>query len=324
MIQQFRLYLEQTGALQDKSISTCLRMLETDDLPSLLDFQSEALIDAGMASQVVERFSTLVQDFLGRNDEASQGNSEAYASYAGRNAGQARRLLVKLLAQHHDSLTLASENWPAPLAHEFHRLLEELEQGSPVTVLWQLIDCYEVTMKFITLVIASDVLRSLPADKTRELRKQLFSTLSGGAWGNLRHDLVKIARENTTTLLIPELLADSRFWIKGGNGSFASAFNSMIQYRNSTKGHGALGYDQLEQVEGLTAHLDALARSVAAHPHAWAGLRLTDTEHGAAWCGWQTFRARHDGDPGEHIEGRPGFMKNSPKTAYSSELKSEF
>ena len=25
----------------------------------------------------------------------------------------------------------------------------------------------------------------------------------------------------------------------------------------------------------------------------------------------------------EHLEGRPGIMKNSPKTAYSSELKSE-
>ena len=303
MLPHLRQYLTSHGALEDKRINTCLRLLEDEGVTSLDDECLLLLGEAGIAQDSVSRFGELMHDFLASAHRPDDAAATALASYAGRNAVPARRRLNELAATCGPALAAVALRWPAPLAHEFHRLHEELLHGSPITVLWQLDDCYEMTLKFLSLALAADLLQHGEAATRKRVRQGILKTLSGGAWTNLwTATLVRLGSEHRTLLALPQLVDPARFWAGSGKGSFPDAFSAMIAHRNATKGHGALGYDQLEQVEGFAPHLGALARFAEAGLADFDDLHLTDPAEGTPWLGWQMIRARHDQDTRHHAD----------------------
>jgi|GEM_PF-2696643 len=64
--------------------------------------------------------------------------------------------------------------WPGPLAHEYHRLRELLNQGQLVAAVFQLKDLAEVLVKFPALVMARDLIAHGDAEAAMAARRALL------------------------------------------------------------------------------------------------------------------------------------------------------
>jgi hypothetical protein len=78
-----------------------------------------------------------------------------------------------------------ADTWPGPMAHEYQRLRELLEQGQIVAAVFQLKDLAEVLIKFPALVMARDLIEHGDPEAARAVRLSLFDgPLSMGHWVN--------------------------------------------------------------------------------------------------------------------------------------------
>lgn len=295
MWSSLRTYLQSVSP-DDKGALNCLRELEGSDPESGIEYLRTQLLEAGMSEAAIDRF-------LYHLDAFRRGESAVpLASYAGRNQAEARSLLRTVGERCHKDFDAVSDRWPSPLAHEIRRLQEELSEGTVITVLWQLSDCYELIMKFVCLALASDLLQVRDDSLSRDVRRGLLRSLSGGAWLGLWRDICKRARTHRDELKLPEVIDEGRFWVGEGKGTFCNAFAKLIEHRNNTKGHGALGYDQLEQVQGFVGLVDALAQCARDGLHHFDDLMLFGEDLDQPWAGWRKIRTRHDADCRNHTE----------------------
>jgi len=64
-----------------------------------------------------------------------------------------------------------ADTWPGPIAHEYQRLRQLLEQGQIVAAIFQLKDLAEVLVKFPALVMARDLIEYGDAEAARAARR---------------------------------------------------------------------------------------------------------------------------------------------------------
>ncbi|MCP4702848.1 MAG: hypothetical protein GY862_39205, partial [Gammaproteobacteria bacterium] len=187
------------------------------------------------------------------------------------------------------------DKWPGPVAHEYHRLKEILEQGRIVSAILQTKDLAEVLIKFPAAVMAAYVLDSGFAD-TQGLRKtvqtaMLANPLSMGSWHQLAGDI--LAPEFCK---FPDSLGKIACLFRNPKGKITPVYNllkDLNEWRNNEIGHGALRLDVKEFQPELEKHIREINAVLKEYQDMWDGTQLV-TESGDALQGWQTIRHRHD------------------------------
>ncbi|TVR67353.1 MAG: hypothetical protein EA420_00605, partial [Candidatus Competibacteraceae bacterium] len=164
-----------------------------------------------------------------------------------------------------------ADAWPGPIAHEYQRLRQLLEQGQIVAAIFQLKDLAEVLVKFPALVMARDLIAHGDPEAARAARRALFGgALSMGHWVNvivreqLMPQVVRLAPAGG--LLLPELGA--AFVAANPAGKLASTpwletLKALVNWRNETLGHGAFHLDPQDYLPDLEKHLRQINRHLA-------------------------------------------------------------
>ena len=200
-----------------------------------------------------------------------------------------------------------ANQWPGPIAHEYQRLRQLLEQGQIVSAIFQLKDLAEVLVKFPALVMARDLIENGDEKATKAARQCLFSGfLSMGHWvgsivgRTLAPETQRL--QETGRLLLPELGAV--FGTVGKSGKWKTsdwleALGHLVTWRNETLGHGAFRLDPMEYLEELTVELATINRHLAAQvaQGVWADVVLRGEDE-PLLVGWQAIRRWHEGPAG--------------------------
>jgi tetratricopeptide (TPR) repeat protein len=145
------------------------------------------------------------------------------------------------LADEKNWYTKAFEEYPFVIAHEYKRIKTELEEGSVFGAMLQIKDLFEVLLKYPILIIAAKIFRKEnKTTKENEILKELVAKpLSLGDWvriAGLIEDLtltnIKLKEDNCINMI--------SFLIKVYDGNSKINKDNMVNWRNSTVGHGAL------------------------------------------------------------------------------------
>ena len=209
---------------------------------------------------------------------------------------KAARDFCKNLAASAIWVARVAEEWPAPIAHEYHRLREILEEGRIVSAVLQLRDLAEVLIKFPCLVMARWVMEeSTDEDLKRRVEKGLLSKpLSMGDWHNLAGNVLSKGLVNAPFPLMTRLAG----WLRTPKGD-ATEVNKLLgklnKWRNEEIGHGALKLRLSEFTGELGSHTQKLNHVLENTKELWNGV-VFQTERGEAIPkGWQGIRERHEG-----------------------------
>ncbi len=203
-----------------------------------------------------------------------------------------------------------ADTWPGPMAHEYQRLRELLEQGQIVAAVFQLKDLAEVLIKFPALVMARDLIEHGDPEAARAVRLSLFDgPLSMGHWVNhlVRKQLAPQVKclASSNQLFLPELSAAFITENKAGreeSSSWSETLNQLVTWRNETLGHGAFHLDPQEYLPELERWLAAINQHLAEQvaQGLWADVALRDETGALPLNGWQAIRHWHDGDASAH------------------------
>ena len=205
-----------------------------------------------------------------------------------------------------------ADTWPGPIAHEYQRLRQVLEQGQIVAAIFQLKDVAEVLIKFPALVMARDLIQHGDAEAAATARRGLFGgLLSLGTWASIvREQLAPQVVRLTPAgrLLLPEL--GTVFVAMGKAGQtpetpWLKTLCKLVEWRNAALGHGAFRLDPQEYLAELEKWLGDLNRHLAEQVERglWAGAVLRG-EAGSPpdLSGWRAIRHWHEHLAGEHTE----------------------
>ncbi len=205
-----------------------------------------------------------------------------------------------------------AESWPGPIAHEYQRLRQLLEQGQIVAAIFQLKDLAEVLVKFPALVMARDLIQHGDAEAALAARRGLFGgALSMGHWVNaivreqLAPQVLRLAPAGR--LLLPELGAVFVAVSSAGKPSsskWLETLKNLVNWRNETLGHGAFHLDPQDYLPDLERQLGKINRHLAEQiaQGLWAGVVLRGEAGTPPLTGWQAIRHWHDGEAGDHRE----------------------
>ncbi len=135
----------------------------------------------------------------------------------------------------------AFEQWPGPIAHEYHRLRELLAEGQLIPAIWQLKDLAETLLKFPALILARDLIEHGGDMAARRVRRGLLSQpLTFGAWlGTVERVLMPAAAEAGGALMLPGL-AGLLGTPDGKPSAWSRLLSRLVAWRNELFGHGAL------------------------------------------------------------------------------------
>ncbi|KHD05057.1 hypothetical protein PN36_15130 [Candidatus Thiomargarita nelsonii] len=192
-------------------------------------------------------------------------------------------------------------HWPAPIAHEYHRLREVLgDEQLIVSAVWQLKDVAEVLLKFPAIVMAQWVFteqRDMPLFKT--VQQDLLSQLSMGDWLDLAGNTLAKPLCQSPIANVGSLFRSSPKKVTG----LYDLLKKLIKWRNDKLGHGALGLEIDEDFKkDLADYVNQLNQQLAHYQDIWDGMLLQDA-NGQNLQGWQTIRQRHELQvPGAHVE----------------------
>ncbi len=209
-----------------------------------------------------------------------------------------------------------ADTWPGPIAHEYQRLRQLLEQGQIVAAIFQLKDLAEVLVKFPALVMARDLIENGDQEAAQAARRGLFGgLLSFGHWvdGIVGQQIVPQVRRlcprpaPTRQLLFPELGAVFVTVGKGGKETaspWRKTLKDLVNWRNETLGHGAFHLDPQEYLPDLERGLRAINQHLAEQvaQGLWADAVLLGEVGTPPLTGWRAIRHWHDGDAGAHHE----------------------
>jgi hypothetical protein len=169
---------------------------------------------------------------------------------------------------------LVYERYPAPIAlgyeklaklrdaHEPHPAAERSQrQGTPLHRMIALVDLFEVTLKYCTIILLRDYLRL--GRRSRDVDQALATHLmrpSLGHWNQFLRDTAGFCEEHQGDLFVPELID---FYSRR-----RQLIDKLVGIRNDQKGHTALAPDEelesafasaLPLLERLLADLEFLA-----------------------------------------------------------------
>jgi len=197
--------------------------------------------------------------------------------------------------------SIVSTNWPAPIAHEIDRLLEELkgrrlstgERLPPSTdaVLLQLRDAIEALIKH-TCVIVLQALSRVDRDNADWVAGRMFRRMELGAWIENLRDGVERAQRLTASL--PEPIASL---VRLAQVRLLPLANAYSPIRNNTIGHAAHALDANDTAEIVRGFLETgrvrdLRGKVASVPP--LGKVLSEMANDGAFAGIE-LRAEIDG-----------------------------
>jgi Flp pilus assembly protein TadD len=207
-----------------------------------------------------------------------------------------------------------STTWPAPIAHEYHRLRQLVEENRIEAAVWQLKDTAEVLVKFPALVLARDFLTHGSVKSREKVCGALFRRpLSFGAWLALIRDTVAplVHDENEPVRFATILNLFVRIDAAGHatQTPLFKAISRILEFRNDAFGHGAFRLDLNEFVRDVAGLLRPLNKALAEVADFWSEIVLrVDDPAGEPLRGWETIRsgafrnvAGHDHE--EHIKG---------------------
>lgn len=215
------------------------------------------------------------------------------------------------LAERTTWVTDIAESWPAPIAHEYHRLREEVEIGRVLGVIWQFKDVCEVLIKLPAIVMARATMvgDSHWTCSTAELRRELAvrllqKPLSMGDWLQLADTTLAQA------LCHQEGLVGglARLFRTRGRGkpkqtALTQNLRESIGWRNDVLGHGALRLKvsrYLGELEGLLLGLNCALETESVRG-VWKEARLM-TSDGTTLHGWSEIRRFHESEQDRHHE----------------------
>jgi hypothetical protein len=177
------------------------------------------------------------------------------------------------------------DDWPGPIAHEYHRLRELLEQAQIVPAILQLKDLAEVLIKFPALVMARDLLAHGDAQAAQAVRGLLFPDrpLMLGQWiGGLRDTLAPevVRLSATSALLVPEL--GHLFLTPDKQGRlqktpWLKTLEALVPWRNETIGHGAFALDPRDYLPQLETWIQQLNQELVTQSF-WRELALSSDD----------------------------------------------
>lgn len=203
-----------------------------------------------------------------------------------------------------------ADTWPGPIAHEYQRLRQLLDQGQIVAAIFQLKDLAEVLVKFPALVMARDLIAHGDPDAARAARRALFGgALSMGYWVNVivREQLAPQVLRLADRLLLPELGAAFVAANPAGKRTstpWLETLKDLVNWRNETLGHGAFHLDPQDYLPDLERQLGRINRHLAGQVERglWAGVLLRGEAGTPPLTGWRAIRHWHDGEAGDHRE----------------------
>ncbi len=145
-----------------------------------------------------------------------------------------------------------TDTWPAPIAHEWARLLDELagaegEPPNPEACLLQMRDAWEVLIKTVALLLLRGLIDG-GGDDADWARRRVFRGLSLGSWvGLLRETTAKAAAATVLPPSLRHLAATAGPALLGRRRGFRdAAADGFTPIRNDFIGHGALAFDPEE------------------------------------------------------------------------------
>ncbi|MDS4021651.1 MAG: hypothetical protein RKR03_14300, partial [Candidatus Competibacter sp.] len=206
-----------------------------------------------------------------------------------------------------------ADTWPGPIAHEYQRLRQLLEQGQIVAAIFQLKDLAEVLVKFPALVVARDLIAHGDLEAAQAARRGLFGgLLSFGHWvdGIVGRQLVPqmMRLAPTGRLLLPEL-GEVFVATEGKSGKTAASpwrktLKALVNWRNETLGHGAFHLDPQDYLPDLEHQVGRINQHLAEQvaQGLWADVVLRGEAGTPPLTGWRAIRHWHDGDAGAHRE----------------------
>jgi hypothetical protein len=206
-----------------------------------------------------------------------------------------------------------ADTWPGPIAHEYQRLRQLLEQGQIVAAIFQLKDLAEVLVKFPALVMARDLIAHGDPEAAQAARRGLFGgLLSFGHWvdGIVGRQLVPQVMRLAPSgrLLLPEL-GEVFVATVGKSGKTAASpwrktLKALVNWRNETLGHGAFHLDPQDYLPDLEQQVGRINQHLAEQvaQGLWADVGLRGEAGTPPLTGWWAIRHWHDGDAGAHRE----------------------
>lgn len=215
-----------------------------------------------------------------------------------------------------------SQQWPGPVAHEYHRLRELLAEGHIVPAIWQLKDLAEILLKFPALVMARDLLEHGDDAAAHQVRRALFSgPLSFGHWVGLVRDTLAPAVHQATEKLVYPRLAElfllptaHRESNKPTPTPWLRTLEDLNTWRNEAFGHGALRLDPADFSEELQKYVGDINRALTEQvaTNVWTNVQL----HGEGpdipdLTGWSTIRRHHLDSKAPHVEVEAGVLLNT-------------
>lgn len=207
-----------------------------------------------------------------------------------------------------------STQWPAPIAHEYHRLRQLVEENRIEAAVWQLKDTAEVLVKFSALVLACDFLAHGSLQSRKKVCGALFGRpLSFGAWLELVRDtLAPLTHDESEPVKFATIL--NLFVRIDAAGHVTQtplykAISRILEFRNDAFGHGAFRLDLNEFVRDVAGLLRPLNKALAEVADAWAEIALTvDDPGGGALTGWEKIRALRSTASHDHQERIKGLL----------------
>lgn len=201
----------------------------------------------------------------------------------------------KDLARSADWVEKVRDQWPGPVAHEYHRLKEILENGQIVSAILQLKDLAEVMIKFPAAVMAAYVLDpgfEDPGGLRKKVQAALLAKpLSMGDWHKLGGDMLGpgFCKDPGPVGRIAGLVRNA----KGKPTPGYDLLRKLNEWRNDEIGHGALRLNVREFQPELTTYIREINEVLKAHQDMWDATELI-TETGDILHGSDTIRHRHD------------------------------
>ena len=157
-----------------------------------------------------------------------------------------------------------ANSWPGPVAHEYFRLRELIEEDEVIGAVWQLKDVAEVLIKLPAVVMARDVIEFGTSDALRnDVRRALLAKPpSLGDWYTLAATTLArpvLTGEAGDSLLLPDVATLFRQPGKKPRQTALAAFlREMINWRNEELGHGAFRLNTDEFRDDLQQHIGRL------------------------------------------------------------------
>ncbi len=191
------------------------------------------------------------------------------------------------------------DGWPAPIAHEIHRLRQLIGQGELVGSVWQLKDVAEVLIKTPAVVMASAVFELSGHEELREtVRRALLSKpLSMGGWTTLAGDTLAgpLCRSD-----LPWLATVASWWRTPGRArnpsetGVNSFLRQMVRWRNDELGHGAFRLDIPDFLNDVESLVKTLLDHLQAAGNPWKDLVLSASGEQTPLMGWSCLRNRRE------------------------------